>query len=151
MLFSNNQFELEFCKLERWAKFIGIPFFTIICILFLSPYTLTFSEHFTKFHFLSHAVFSLIGVASIWFTTRWISGFFWKYCKNLAFAYRLGLQIVVSCIVSVFSTLALVIIFLKYFELDLSGTLNSTGYNFIYKIKNLLVTVILFTFLINTI
>jgi sensor histidine kinase YesM len=151
MLINHNQFEREFCKLERWAKFIGIPFFTIICILFLSPFPFVFSEHFTNFHFLIHSVFSLIGVASIWYTTRWISGLFWKYCKKMTFSLRLGLQISISCIVSVFSTLFLVIICLKYFELNLTRTLNSNGFNFAYEVKNLLVTVVLFTFLINTI
>lgn len=142
MIFCDKHFETEFLKVERWVKFIAIPFFTIMSALFLTSFPVTFQVK----HFLYHIIFSFLGVLGIWVSTRSISYFFRKKCFRLSFVFRLTLQIIASCAVAVGITLVLRGIGNRIFELipefcDVS----------FMEIKNLMVTVILLTFLINTI
>lgn len=142
MLYCDKHFRLEFLKVERWIKFIGIPFFTIMSTLFLSSYPFYLSIK----HLLYHFIFSFLGVIFIWYTTRWISNFMRKYCNKFVFAYRLALQIVLSCIIAIVITLILHNIAFLIFG-DSPEFCDSA----ILELKNLILTVILMTFLINTI
>jgi len=142
MLFCNKHFEYEFLKVERWIKFIAIPFFTIISIFFLTPYPNQLSTN----HFLYHLFFSFLGVMAIWFSTRWISNFFRKQFIKLAFALRLSIQILTSCAVAIIITVVLTNIGFKHFN-DIEQNCEIPLFDF----KNLLLTVILMTFLIITI
>jgi two-component system LytT family sensor kinase len=142
MLYCDKHFRLEFLKVERWIKFIGIPFFTVMSVLFLTSFSFNLSFN----HFLIHLISSFLGVISIWFATRWISNFLRKNCIKFSFAYRLAIQIILSCIVAVIITLVLTKIGIKLFE----TTVEHSDTEF-FDMKNLFLTVILMTFLINTI
>jgi len=142
MLFCDQHFEYEFLKVERWVKFIGIPFFTIMSALFLSTYPFDF----TSIHFVYHLVFSFAGVVSIWFSTRWISNILRKKCINFSFGNRLAIQVVLSSIVAVAITILLHVFGMHYFK----DIVDHCETEFI-DLKNLLLTVILMTFLIITI
>lgn len=142
MLFCDKHFRLEFLKVERWIKFIGIPFFTIMSTLFLSSYPFYLSLN----HLIYHFIFSILGVISIWYCTRWISNFLRKHCNKLSFAYRLTLQIVLSCIMAVVITMILHKTAFLFFG-DSPEFCDSA----VMELKNLILTVILMTFLINTI
>lgn len=142
MIFCDKHFEFEFLKVERWVKFIGIPFFTIVSTLFLTPYP----HQISGTHLVYHLVFSFLGVIGIWISTRWISGYFRKQCIKWAFAYRLAIQILASCIAAVTITVLLSKVGFKFFH-DLNGICEIPLFDF----KNLILTVILMTFLIITI
>jgi len=142
MLFCEKHFEYEFLKVERWIKFIGIPIFTILAALFLTPYPF----NLLSIHFLYHLIFAFFGVIASWISIRAISNLFRKYCRKIVFIYRLTLQILISCIISISITLCLhyagEIVFSNRPEYCDIGLLD---------LKNLILTVILLTFLINTI
>jgi two-component system, LytTR family, sensor kinase len=142
MLYCDKHFRLEFLKVERWIKFIGIPFFTIMSTLFLSTYPFDYSIK----HLLYHLIFSFLGVISIWYCTRWISNFMRKSCSKFVFAYRLALQIVLSCIAAVTIT-----VFLHKMAFLIFGDSPEFCDSAVMELKNLILTVILMTFLINTI
>lgn len=141
MLFCEKQFEQEFRNVERWVKFTGIPFFTLMAAFFLTPYPFNISGE----HFLYHVIFSFLGVCGIWISVRAISVFFRNKCNELGFASRISLQIFISSIVSValifvlhYTGMALFADMHLYCPLDMD-------------LKNLLLTVILLTFLVITI
>jgi sensor histidine kinase YesM len=142
MLFCDKHFEKEFLKVEKWIKYIGIPFFTIMSTLFL----LDSHEELTPFSLFFHTTISFLGVLGIWFSTRYITFFFRKRCGKMSFAIRLALQIFISCAVAIIITIGLEIFGKNIY--DLCGISKDYGY---FAYKNLLVTVILLTFLINTI
>jgi two-component system LytT family sensor kinase len=138
MIVSGKQTELEFMKLERWVKFIVIPLFIIFSIIFLTPYPF----HINTVDFLRHVIFSFIGIFSIWFSIKAITYFSKKYCNNLSLALRLSFQIIVSCILSV--SIIIVLHAISHYVKKHEEPPDS-------DFKNLLLTVILFSFLINTI
>lgn len=141
MLFCDKHFKYEFLKVERWAKFIGIPFFTIMSTLFLSRYPFNFKDE----HFLYHIGFSAIGVFGIWFSVRGIAVIVRKRCNRLSFLFRLLLQVIVSSVISVSFILVL-----HHVGWEIFNTLHSDCPDDM-ELKNILLTSILLTFLIITI
>lgn len=140
-LYCDKQFEMEFLKIERLAKFIGIPFFTVISVLFLTAYPFNISAG----HLFYHVIFSFLGIVGIWFSVRGISYFFKKRCSKLYFVFRLVFQIIISSIVSISIILALHFIGMRYF-------VNKPEYCPVdFDMKNLMLVAIILTFLIITI
>lgn len=142
MLFCEKHFEFEFLKVERWIKFIGIPIFTIIAALFLTPYPFKFFG----IQFFYHIIISLVGVIASWVSIRAIGNFFRKHCRKIAFGLRLAMQVLISCIISISITLCLYYAGIFYFTLRPEYC--DIG---LLDLKNLILTVLLLTFLINTI
>lgn len=142
MLFCDKHFEKEYLKIERWAKFIGIPFFTIMASLFLADYPF----HVTLNHSIYHVLFSFLGVLGIWFCVRFVSFFIRKICVRLGFIARLTIQLLITSIISVILTLLL-----HKLGMNKLPDLHAVCSDDRLGIKNLIVTVILLTFLINTI
>jgi sensor histidine kinase YesM len=142
MLFCDRHFEKEFLKVEKWIKYIGIPFFTIMSALFL----LDSPEELTPFSLVFHIVISFLGVLGIWISTRFITYFLRKRCQKMSFAVRLSIQILASCFAAIILTLAL-----NYFGNKVYDMCRYDIHHDTFILKNLLVTVILLTFLINTI
>jgi two-component system, LytTR family, sensor kinase len=141
MIFCDKHFEVEFLKIERWVKFIGIPFFTLMSTLFITEYPFYLEQHLVK-----HIVFSFLGVLGIWYSVRVTSNFMRKNCIRLIFAFRIIIQLVLTSIISIIITVGLHYFGMKYFELLCANCIED-----ILEFKNLLLTVVLLTFLINTI
>ncbi|NOU17805.1 MAG: histidine kinase [Bacteroidales bacterium] len=142
MLFCEKHFEYEFLKVERWIKFIGIPTFTILAALFLTPYPF----NLISIQFLAHFILSFVGVIASWISIRALSNFFRKHCRRIVFGLRLAIQILISCVISISITLCL------YYAGDFYFTLKPEYCDLdLLDLKNLILTVILLTFLINTI
>lgn len=142
MLFCDRHFEKEFMKIERWGKYIGIPFFTVFSTLFLMPYPFIIERN----HFLFHLIFSFVGVVAIWYSIRFIILTFRRHCDKLDFTIRLILQLFVTTVVTVFIIWILDYIGTKYF-MDLSCPCDDSR-NF--DLKNLYLSTIVLAFLINT-
>lgn len=140
MPYCDKHFEVEFRKIERWVKFIGIPFFTLMSILFLTRYPFNFNN----IHIFYHAFFSFIGVLSIWVSVRAITFFFRRHCAKFNFTFRLLSQIVTSCVASIIIIQLIHFLGFRYF---LSREYCPDD----FEMKNLLLVSILLTFLIITI
>src|SRR5512145_1855506 len=96
MIFCDNHFEVEFLKIERWVKFICIPFFTLMSFLFITEYPFYHEQHILK-----HIIFSFLAVFGIWYSVRMTSNFIRKKCFQFAFAVRLSVQLFITTIISV--------------------------------------------------
>ena len=142
MLFCDKHFEKEFLKIEKWGRIIAIPFFTIMTVFYLTPYPFNVPLN----RWLFHLVFSFVGVIAIWYSIRAIIFWFRKKCDKFRIALRLTLQLSISCVTSILIILILHFIMLKYFRYDLI-----CGPTDKFDLKNLLLTSIVVTFLINTI
>jgi two-component system LytT family sensor kinase len=143
MLFCDKHFEAEFLKVERWVQYIGIPFFIILTTLYLSPYPFTIEKE----HLLFHFIFSLLGILGIWYSNRAIIFLFRKKCFTFNFSLRLTSQLIVSSVAAVLITWILTSLG-EVVILRLTGLCMIDDY---FDVKNLYLTVILFSFLINTI
>jgi sensor histidine kinase YesM len=142
MLFCDKHFETEFLKIERWGKFIGIPFFTIMAILFLSEYPFVFHGH----HFVYHVVFSFVAVIGIWFSVRFMGNFLRKFFKRLGSIERLIVQLVATTIFTVGFTIVL-----HKIGFLIMPDIHDLCPDEFADLKNIIITDILLTFLINTI
>jgi len=142
MLFCDKHFEKEFLKIEKWGRYAAIPFFTIMTVFYLTPYPFNIPFH----HWVYHTVFSLVGVIFVWFSIRFITYQFRKRCRKFRIALRLSLQLLASCITSILIILILHRIGMIFFHDELI----CEPYNS-FDLKNLLLTSIVVTFLINTI
>jgi sensor histidine kinase YesM len=143
MLFCDKHFKVEFLKVEKLAKFIGIPIFTIMTALFLTPFPIELSKE----HVIFHLLFAFLGVLGIWFTVRFTIFHLRKYFPAMKFGFRLGIQLIITSILASIIT----------------WTLNQSGIHFFlshmgvcdmdekFDSKNLYLTSIIFNFLINTI
>lgn len=142
MIFCDKHYEMEFLKIERWIKFIGIPFFTLMSFFFITRYPFIQEKHIFK-----HIIFALIANVGIWYSVRYTCNFIRKKCFRFSFPVRLGIQLFITSIISILIILVLHYIGMKYFGLQVC-----TDITFDYEeLKNLLLTVIILTFLINTI
>ena len=144
MLFCNKHFEKEFHRVEKWVKFIAIPFFTIITVFFLTPYPFAIERD----HLIYHIAFSFAGVLGIWVSVRMIIFYFRKHCPKLNATFRISVQLLITSILSVGIILLLHVVGKRYIphELDYCEPFSDH-----FDFKNLLLTSILFTFLVNTI
>jgi two-component system LytT family sensor kinase len=142
MIYCDKHFEIEFLKVERWIKFIGIPFFTVMSALFLSEYPF----RFVLVYFLYHIIFSFLGVLGIWFSVRTISNFLRKRCTLWSFSVRLSVQLIITALSSVIITAGL-----YYIGMCIFGPIPNHNMDDPQQLKDLFLTVILLTFLINTI
>jgi sensor histidine kinase YesM len=143
MLYCDKHFDKEFLKVEKWVKYFGVPLFTSISTLFLSPYPFVLKKEQLLFHIL----FSLVGVIGIWYSIRFIIFFFRKYCYKLHFGMRLSLQLLVSSIATIIIIWILDFVGTRYL---LEKFEFCKDYDY-FDLKNLFLTTIIFAFLINTI
>ena len=141
MIYCDRHFEKEFHRVEHHVKFFGIPFFTLMSVFFLTSYPFDLN----RLHLVFHTIFSFLGVVGIWFSSKAISNFFRKKCFKLNYLFRLGIQIIVSCIVSISIILLLHFIGLHFFIENCALCPKD------FELKNLLLVAILLTFLIITI
>lgn len=138
-----HQIKEEFLKLERWIKYVAIPFFTVLTVVFLAP----FPFRIDKTHLIFHIVFSFLGVVGCWFFIRLIIGYFRKRLCQIRFWVRLTLQLIVSSLAAI----------LVSWLLNVAGTwilIDNTDlcHDFDdFNSKNLYITAVLFAFLINII
>lgn len=138
-----HQIKEEFLKLERWIKYVAIPFFTLLTVVFLAP----FPFKIDKSHLIFHIVFSFLGVVGCWFFIRLIIGFFRKRLFKIRFWVRLTLQLIVSSLAAI----------LVSWLLNMAGTwflIDNTElcHDFDdFNSKNLYITAVLFALLINII
>ncbi len=144
MLFCDKHFEKEFLKIERWAQYVGIPLFTIISVLFLSPYPFCFD----RVHLLFHVVFSFAGVVGIWYSVRFVIFFFRRHFPKLSFSLRLILQLIITSIFTILIIYMLDRVGYTYFAERMEEYCQDTNP---FDFKNLYLTTIVFSFLINTI
>jgi len=143
MLFCNKHFQVEFLKIEKLSKFIGIPIFTIMTTLFLTPFPFILTWQHTLFHI----IFSFLGVLGIWFSVRFTIFYFRKHCPKWTFGIRITAQLIVTSIFAVIITWILNRSGLHLFLLNTGLCDVEENFDF----KNLYLTAIIFTFLINTI
>lgn len=135
-------FEADFIRIERLTKLIGIPFFTIITVLFITDFPV--QKEFR--HFLYHLVTAFVGVFSIWHFVRLTYIFSIKHSK-LPFKTRMALQLLITCTVSILIILLLHFIWNKF---HFDGDDCFCGDEEINQnIKNLILVAIIFTFLLN--
>jgi len=143
MLFCNKHFKEEFLQVERVVKFVGIPVFTIMTALFLTsfPFEISF------LHISIHLIFAFLGIIGIWITVRFTISFFRKYCPVMNTVLRLTLQIIIT---SIFAVIITSLLQHSYIDTILAK-LNICKYDEDFNLKNLYLTAIIFTFLINAI
>ena len=147
MLFCDKHYEKEFLRVERWVKFIAIPLFTIDTILFLTPYPFVFNTS----HLIYHLVFAFLGVFGIWLSVRMIIFYFRKHCPKLNTTARIAFQLVITSLVATLIIFCLHWIGRAIFPDELDYCAPDDPLMFRSGFKNLLLTAILFTFLVNTI
>jgi len=136
----NNHLEKEFCKIEKKIKVLAIPIFIVICVLFLTPFPIKDPADFYK-----HIISSVIGIIFIWFEAQWIIIKIRKHLPNIKNKYRLTLQLCSTILIAVVAVYVLVILSDKYIYTTNCHYISSND------MKNLVITTILFTLLINTI
>jgi two-component system LytT family sensor kinase len=126
----------EMCRLEFKIKVIALPVATLVMTLYLL-YCYTLQDYLVCFGEAA------VGVTVIWFVNRFIILVIKKKCSDSQYRKRITLQLFLTLLVSV---CLLIILFVthKY----LFGYIKIQGVEFTY-LKNLVVTVILFTFLVN--
>jgi sensor histidine kinase YesM len=144
MLFCDKHFRVEFLKVERLVKFIGIPLFTIMSVIFLTPFPLTVPHK----HVVVHGIFAFIGVMGIWFSGRWTIFLFRKHFTKMNAVLRITIQIIVTSLFTV-----LICRFLSHFypEKWLFSIDECPMMDEDYDLKNLYLISIIFNFLVNTI
>ena len=130
MALFETQVKAEFRKLERLVKFIAVPFFTLLTVVFLTPWPFRFEE----IHLIMHVAFSFLGVLGAWFIMR-----FWM---------RLTLQLLLSSLGAILISWLLYTIgsILLGDRIDLCNE-----FDIAEESKNLYVTSVLFALLINII
>lgn len=141
MLFCDAHLEMEFLKVEKRIKLIAIPFFTLISALFLTEYPFK-----SETHFWYHLISSFVGVLLIWFSNRAVINFIRRCFPKLEFGPRLSIQLVATALTSILLIYLLFFLDTRYLY---AKSLHCEGYEF--DLKNLLITTLLFSFLINTI
>lgn len=143
MMPCTKHFESEFHQMEKWVKIIGIPFFTLFSILLISPFPFNISG----IHLLYHVVFSLLGVAGIWVSIRFIILIFQRRCGNLNFTVRFILQLILSSIVAALIIWILDRVGIRFMHAHFELCKDDQDFDE----KNLYLSTILYAFLINTI
>jgi two-component system, LytTR family, sensor kinase len=143
MLFCDKHFQVEFLKIEKLSKFIGIPIFTIMTTLFLTPIPFTLSYQ----HFIFHIIFSFIGVLGIWISVRFTIFHFRRLFPKMKFGLRLTLQIITTSILAILITWILDQNYINVIIEKIGFCDDKNDFD----MKNLYLTAIIFTFLINTI
>ncbi|MFO7370324.1 MAG: histidine kinase [Bacteroidales bacterium] len=144
MALFETQIKAEFLKLERWMKFIAIPLFTILTVVFLTPWPFNLDE----VHMLIHVLFSFLGVAGVWLLIRLIIYVFRKWLNNIRFWIRLTMQLILSSLGAILISWALYTIG-SVWLINYADFCNEIDMN--EEVKNLYVTSVLFAFLINII
>jgi sensor histidine kinase YesM len=144
MLFCDKHFRVEFLKVERLVKFIGIPLFTIMSVIFLTPFPITVPHKLVAIH----GVFAFIGVMGIWFSARWIIFFFRKHFTKMNAILRITIQIIVT---SLFAFLICKFLSHFYPEKWIFTAEECPMMDEDYDLKNLYLISIIFNFLVNTI
>ncbi|MBN1790245.1 MAG: histidine kinase [Bacteroidales bacterium] len=144
MALFETQVKAEFRKLERLVKFIAIPFFTLLTVIFLTPWPF----HLENKHMIMHVLFSFSGVAGAWLIIRGIIYVFRKYLPGMRFWIRLALQLILSSLGAILISWLLYTLgdILLEDHIDLCNE-----FDIAEESKNLYVTSVLFAFLINII
>ena len=139
-MFFDKKIDDKFLKIEKKVLIIGIPFFTIMTFLFIISFPLESEKKLVFFRL----IFPFIGITCIWFTIRFIIFINRKYFSKYNFKTRLFIQLLVSSLVAILVTWILQCI---HIDIVMKGFgIIDTDHN---DDKNLIITSILFAFLIN--